>query len=888
MRFYAFLAVNDVPRPGELEARIDEYARLGLDGVVWHPHDYPAHPAYLGDEYLRILSGAILHARERGLAFWIHDENLWPAGPLDRLVEQAVPGCCVRWLECSPTSAPVFQREVRVREKPGPSTFTRACAEAFISLAHKRYRTGLDPEAFAHVEAFFSDEVRFTCPAAPEGADVLPWPPEVEERLRDQGLDTSPQALLGLFGGDSEKIRALRRAYWEAVTDSLVAGFYEPLRTWCDAHGKRLAAHLKGEETPFLQVANAGSALQVLGATSLPGVDALERRPHNRYFPRLASSVAAQLGDGRSMCEAFGGAGNGSTAADLVRYVRWIADCGVTDVVLHLDHLRLDAAAMRDWPAAMPTYMTWKPVFRSVLRSLANAEREGAAAAGESTVVVVPMRTVQECFVPGELAGVDELDGSGEPDTASARLSDAVVALMDDAGELGVSPHLVEERSLERLGHVEGCELVVGKARYQRVVAFAEAYASPVVSRMLTGLSAAGGEVLTPEGWLARLGKVTTSFEGMPETLAVGEWAHGREDARRASGASGGGLASPSRSGEDARAGARGAGAPVERVVPAQSPWRITPPARNLLKVDCLPVGKEEPEDDELEGEVPAAAAPVCNAPGCGSPESLAAAGPTPGSPCPADPALRVATLHFSEDLSDVACTLMTSDHVRELTWDDVPLSLGLDGHGRHVATPAPELCGAGEHRISFLLADEPRPAVYLAGRFCVWSRLWPFDGRQMTSRGTFELWREGSLSELSADLLESGYPFAFLPVTLEKTIRMSEAGRFCLGLCDVEASAARVRVDAGEPVDVWGPDFRTPPIELAAGEHAISVEVYNSTYNVLGPHHYYRGDVGLVTPAQFEGTRNFADPDHAPAHTSVDAWHFVRWGVGADLDLTH
>lgn len=190
MRFYAFLAVNDTPRPGELERRIDEYARLGLDGVVWHPRDYPA--AYLGDEYLRILSGAILHARERGLAFWIHDENLWPAGPLDGPVEQAAPDSVVRWLECSPATAPVFQRQVAVRERRGPSTFSRACTEAFVGLAHERYRAGLDPEAFAHVEAFFSDEVRFTCPAAPAGADVLPWPPEVERKLRAQGIDVSP------------------------------------------------------------------------------------------------------------------------------------------------------------------------------------------------------------------------------------------------------------------------------------------------------------------------------------------------------------------------------------------------------------------------------------------------------------------------------------------------------------------------------------------------------------------------------------------------------------------------------------------------------------------------------------------------------------------------
>lgn len=845
MRFYAFLAVNDTPRPGELERRIDEYARLGLDGVVWHPRDYPAEPAYLGDEYLRILSGAILHARERGLAFWIHDENLWPVGPLDGPVEQAVPDSVVRWLECSPAMAPVFQRRVSIRERRGPSTFSRACTEAFVGLAHERYRTGLDPEAFAHVEAFFSDEVHFTCPAAPAGADVLPWPPEVERKLRAQGIDVSPERLLGLFGGDSDQIRELRRAYWEALTDCLVEGFYQPIREWCDANGKRLAAHLKGEETPFLQVGYAGSALEVLGATTLPGVDALEREPHNRYYPRLASSVAAQVGDGRSMCEAFGGAGNGSTAADLVRYVRWIGGCGITDVLLHLDHLRLDATAMRDWPAAMPTYMTWKPVFRSVLESLADVDACETARDGAGTVVVVPMRVVQECFTPGELAGVDERDGSGEPDTASARISDEVVALMDAASALGVSPHLVEERALERRGRTEGAELVVGKVRYQRVIAFAEAYASPVVSKMLAVLGAAGGEVLTPEGWLAKLGQVTTSFTGMPETLAVGELARAPKPEER-----------------------------LESVVPEQSPWRVTPPERNLLKIGYGSVGPDEDDGDM-----------VGRGDGTAGEPAGAADGPAEALN-PADESLRVASLDFVEDLSDAGCALMASDAVAGLSWDGVALDLELDEWGRYVATPPAGLCAAGVHRLAFSVVDEPRPVLYLEGRFGVWSRLWPFDGRQMTSRGTFELYREGSLSELSADLLESGYPFAFRPVTLEKTVHVAEAGRFCVELRDVEASAARVRVDAGGPLDVWGPDFRTASLELGAGDHALLVEVYNSTYNVLGPHHYYRGDVGLVTPAQFEGTRNFADPDHAPAHTSVDAWHFVRWGVGNDVAL--
>lgn len=864
MRFHALLAVNDRASSSEIASRLDAYAEAGFDGVVWQPKGRMA--GCYDDAYFSLLTAAILHARSLGLQFGLSDGMGWPISSLATDVARELPAARVRWLAlegAQELNGRLRGGEVRVHERPGVSVFSHTCTQALIERVPELYRSRLVPEAFDAVDVFAPGEMRLA--DIPVG--TLPWPSELEEALGSRGASLSPASLRLLFLGDSEEARALRVAYWECLTDCLVAGLLEPLGAWCRANGIDLAVRLRGEETPWFQVWHTGSALEALSAVAFPGVDTIGREEGNRYFPRLASSAAALSGARRSFCLALGGAGNGSSPEDLERHLRWIGDCGVSDVVLHADQLRLTADAICGWPASVPSHVTWRPVFRSLLGRLRSADQRPRVVRGAETLVVVPMRAIQRRFVPGELAGTIGYDGSGEPNSAAARMSDAIVSLMDDAAELGVSPHLVEERQLERCARVEGDVLAVGSARFRRVVAFAEAYESPRVSVLLMSLERAGVEVLTPEGWLASLGKVTTSFVGMPETLAVGERAC--EDARA--------TVAPS--------GAHEAVGPAA-FVPPQDPWHMTPPAENLLVLEPAAL---EPEDTDLEDEE---AGPVVGSPADGWPAELTLANGRPVSSIASAARLEaaadalVAQTHFGDDLSDVPLRINLSDPVSLLAWDSVELACHV-AEGNYLTANIPaKLCGPGMHELRIIAKDEPRPQIFLAGRFGAWARLWPFDERQMTSSGNFEVYRQENLSELSYDLLESGYPFSFLPVRLDKSFHAEAEGRYRVRLEDVRASAARIRVDGGEPLDVWGPDFETEPLPLVAGEHELSVELYNSTYNVLGPHHYYRGDVSLVTPAQYAGRRNFADPEHAPEHTSVSSWHFVRWGVGEHVAL--
>jgi hypothetical protein len=63
-------------------------------------------------------------------------------------------------------------------------------------------------------------------------------------------------------------------------------------------------------------------------------------------------------------------------------------------------------------------------------------------------------------------------------------------------------------------------------------------------------------------------------------------------------------------------------------------------------------------------------------------------------------------------------------------------------------------------------------------------------------------------------------------------------------------------------------------PDRLSAGTHAIELDLVPSTLNFFGPHHHVDGDPHVVSPAQYAGSKNFADRPYAPACTGVDAWH--------------
>jgi len=125
------------------------------------------------------------------------------------------------------------------------------------------------------------------------------------------------------------------------------------------------------------------------------------------------------------------------------------------------------------------------------------------------------------------------------------------------------------------------------------------------------------------------------------------------------------------------------------------------------------------------------------------------------------------------------------------------------------------------------------------------------------------------------AGLVEAGLPFLQGPVRAEATIRLDRPAA-AFRFAGVAGDALRVSLD-GRPLGwAWGPDWSVAADPTAAaGEHRLRVDLFPSTFNHFGPHHYCAGDWHVVSPGQMVGAKNFADPDDAPDSTHVAAWHF-------------
>ncbi len=475
-RFYALWAINGPLDERRLCRQLDQMRAFGLDGAVFHPRFYPNEPAYLGDAYMKVLSGTILYAKSIGLDLWIYDEDGWPSGTVSGELLKRYPQDGQQWAnlvleeprECLGSFEHGGKRWYVAREVgKGVDYFSSRFTQHFLSMTHDRYRQGLEPGAWDHVSTIFCDEPEFGLGHAFDALSrcgAIPWTAELPEIYQRRYGDPIA-SILPLIFFPGEGSGAARVRFWELLTDLFVDSFISPIDQWCAKNGKRFTAHIKGEEHPLFQVPMVGSCNRIFRHLSLPGIDALERFPSNDYFPRQATSAAAQFGDGRCMAECFGGAG-WARAEDFERYILWLGRNGITDYVIHLWQYHLDSAAIRDWPASIPNHIGWRDVFAAVLRGI--KLKLSVLDVGTDTVVVSPHRAIMASYQPRELLRFNIHNAATYEATTAGAINRRFLSVVADAAAT-LNPHYVDERTFEE-ATIDQQELAIGQCKYRRVI----------------------------------------------------------------------------------------------------------------------------------------------------------------------------------------------------------------------------------------------------------------------------------------------------------------------------------------------------------------------------------------------------------------------------------
>ena len=472
MNFLVFWSINYQLNLDLLKQQLLAFQKSGLDGVVFHPRYYPDMPIYLSETFLDIVSQVIMYAKENGLSFWLYDENGWPSGTAGGKVLTALPESKCEWLLFEPKKdcEGLFdQTDVYIQSRTGVNSLDSENVATFIEITYEGYKQGLSAEAFDYVTGFFSDEVGFLDSDDLLNDNTLPWSKEIEKRYGEKYGESIIPHLHRLF--ILEGYEVTKQRYWEILTDLLAETFYQPINRWCEDNGKLYTMHLKGEENIFFQIAYGGSSFQNLKQVNMPGIDALERFPGNSYYPRIASSLAKQFGDGRCLCEAMGGSGWGVNPESFMKYIKWLMDCGINHFVLHLSQYKLKASAIRDWPPSMPLHLSWQKAFPQVLDRLRDYKQNIMVREERiRTLIIAPTRGVMQHYTPDQATVLNIHNGDRVPNTKAGIISKQFNALVESCHQAGILFDVTEERMIEQHAIFFDQYIQLGKMRYNQVI----------------------------------------------------------------------------------------------------------------------------------------------------------------------------------------------------------------------------------------------------------------------------------------------------------------------------------------------------------------------------------------------------------------------------------
>ena len=334
-------------------------------------------PNYMSAAYLDEYKFAIDTARECGMECWLYDEGGYPSGSACGRVMNEYPEYAKRSLNMRKrffksgeafklsdenaaaafmgtkmlTDGFVFEFDSEVEEyyseivawrSPGcaelPDLTRKEATDAFIAFTHEKYKSVLGDAFGSTLTAVFTDECE---------APILPFRRELCEIYEKKHGESILPYLPALFDKDKRDEDSLIRVrrWYDLCSQMFCENFLKRCKDWSNANGMKFTGHMNIDDVPLGCMRGKNfHHLRALRCMDIPGIDVIWRqifpgepyklsdptgrltdldheiRAENRFFPRYASSAAAQVGSRFAMTESFGVYGSGLTY-DQMRFI---------------------------------------------------------------------------------------------------------------------------------------------------------------------------------------------------------------------------------------------------------------------------------------------------------------------------------------------------------------------------------------------------------------------------------------------------------------------------------------------------------------------------------------------------------------------------------------
>lgn len=476
-----FWSWNEKLDTKETARQIDLMDKAGLGGYFMHARG-GLETAYMGEEWFRNIQTGIDEGNSRGMHPWAYDEAGWPSG-------FAAGKVCQKGLDFQ-------QKTLCMGDKPEDEStiITRQDDLYFYYEVNPYYVDVLNADAIKDFinevyepyyekfgntfRGFFTDEPQFSF-------SKIGWsftlPNAYKEKYGEDLIPHIPE--LFLFQGDYQKTRM---QFWKLVAELFSQNYSKQLYDWCESHGLQLTGHMLLEETFNDQIPPCGAVMPNYEYYHIPAMDCLGREIIWDLTPHQVGSAAQQMGRKQVMSETFAACGHNVSFDELLRVYGHQMIHGVNLLCQHLQGYSMRGLRKRDWPPALYYQQPWWDKyerFNTCVSRIGQILAEGQVEV--DTLVLHPQTSAWILF-----------DGTHNEKIKAFYKGFKKIINRYDA--MHVPFHLGDEIMIERHGRVEGDKFIIGQMAYSTVVIPEHICFFENTEKLLAQFKANGGRIVTP------------------------------------------------------------------------------------------------------------------------------------------------------------------------------------------------------------------------------------------------------------------------------------------------------------------------------------------------------------------------------------------------------
>lgn len=475
-----FWSWNEKLNVDETINQVEMMDKAGMGGYFMHARG-GLQTKYMGEEWFKNVEAAIKRGNEFGMRPWAYDENGWPSGFGNGVVNGMGVEYQQKYLRMEDT---LEHTETHIAKNGehyfyydiNPfyvDTLDKKVIAEFIKYAYEPYYEKFGNE----IEGFFTDEPQIT-------RFGIPWSFVFEEEYKKRYNENIDDCLEELFlpVGD---YKATRIKFWKMVTDLFSDAFMKQIYDWCNERDMKLTGHLPCEENFERQLSSNGACMAHYEYFHIPGMDWLGRDIYDCLTARQVSSVAEQLEKEAVLSETYALCGHNVSLANLKGIYEWQMVRGINLLCQHLEGYSIRGIRKRDYPPAMYYQQPWWNVYDKWIDAVSRTGmilNEGKKSA--DVLVMHPQTTAWTMY-----------DGKNLDDMI--KLFEDYIEVIKELEKKHIIFHLGDETIIERHAEVEDGRIIIGSQSYSKVIVDYCYELLPKTEELLNEYMAQGGKIVT-------------------------------------------------------------------------------------------------------------------------------------------------------------------------------------------------------------------------------------------------------------------------------------------------------------------------------------------------------------------------------------------------------